>query len=90
LFIPQSLGNDLSERGARPFQEDVELIVIGAELLAFKFIDGVHGEYVPIFCDFIDSGFELAQTFLHEEAISEGEDLEQAVALGRPHESDGA
>ena len=39
LLIPKALRNHLPQRGSRPLQEDMELIVIGAELFPFQFGD---------------------------------------------------
>lgn len=86
LLVPEALRDDLAQRAGWPLEEHVQLVVIGAELLPLQLAHRVHCQHVAVLCDFGDSSLELAVALFHEEGVSEGEDLQQAEALRRPHQ----
>ena len=80
--------DEVSEGALRALHEDVDLVIVGAELLALNFAERVEVEDVRVAGELADPVLELAEAFLHEEVVGEGEDLEQTVGFAASHERD--
>jgi hypothetical protein len=85
LFL-EAVGDYLCEGEGGSFEEDVELVIVGAELLPLHLAEGVHIEDVRILGYLGDPAFELPESVLHEEGISEGKHFEHAVVLVSSHQ----
>lgn len=64
----------------------MELVIVGAELLPLQLVEGVHIKDVGVLGYLGHPAFELPESVLHEEGVSEGKHFEHAVVLVSSHQ----